>query len=436
MSGLGKQLSFGAPKEPQTVTPTIDTIVQATEVHNAVQVSTPLAQASKPTDYTKVRNQDVLAALSIDGYDQLMPPTEIELAYVASVYENKGYTNIDKLTSKDVDGVGRSELEELNKQLKAFTNAMSGADTRGVFEMIEDLSKYVQEQDLAGIWEKAKHAKPTLLARILGLFNPQSVRKSVLQQYDKLALIVQARGMSLEVKFNDIENGLRTKITQLDGNIKMLDKAFNLYYNAFIQLRKQFILARFMEYNYQKQLETFKAQNLNSQDLIINNKLMQYERILRELTTRRLLLHKMLVQLPITAQQNERLIGVSTGLIEEIRNTLLASMPVIRMNFVGLKSALDAERAFMSNQSARELEANSNKQLAEVTGSLAVRTEQMYGQNRLQEAKALDQLVDQVAVFEKAIVEAKNNAQKDIDEASKILYNATDKLKQTLNQNP
>lgn len=433
MSGLGKQISFGAPKVVEE-NPTIDTIVRATEVHNAVQVSTPVAGSA--THYEKVRNQDVLSALSVDGYDKLMPPTEIELGYVASVYENKGYVNIDKMTTKDVDSVGRKELEELNKQLTEFTKTMSGVDTRGVFELIDDLSTSVAEQDLGGIWDKAKNAKPTLLAVILGFFNPQATKKSVLKRFDQLALMIESRGISLESKFQSIEVGLRDKINGLNKNIDMLDKAFDLYYNAFIQLRKQFILIRFMEYNYQKQLEVFKQQNVDSEDLVINNKLNQYERVLKDLTTRRLLLHKMLLQLPVTAQQNERLVNVSRSLADEINNTLLASMPVIRMNFVGIKAAIDAERGFLSNNVARDLEANGNLLLAQTTGDLAVRSELMYGANRLAEAKNMEKIVDGMAEISKNIKGAKQIAQKDIDEAKDILYNTTHKLKDALNQNP
>lgn len=433
MSGLGKQISFGAPKVVEE-NPTIDTIVRATEVHNAVQVSTPVAGSA--THYEKVRNQDVLSALSVDGYDKLMPPTEIELGYVASVYENKGYVNIDKMTTKDVDSVGRKELEELNKQLTEFTKTMSGVDTRGVFELIDDLSTSVAEQDLGGIWDKAKNAKPTLLAVILGFFNPQATKKSVLKRFDQLALMIESRGISLESKFQSIEVGLRDKINGLNKNIDMLDKAFDLYYNAFIQLRKQFILIRFMEYNYQKQLEVFKQQNVDSEDLVINNKLNQYERVLKDLTTRRLLLHKMLLQLPVTAQQNERLVNVSRSLADEINNTLLASMPVIRMNFVGIKAAIDAERGFLSNNVARDLEENGNLLLAQTTGDLAVRSELMYGANRLAEAKNMEKIVDGMAEISKNIKGAKQIAQKDIDEAKDILYNTTHKLKDALNQNP
>lgn len=432
MSGLGKEISFGSSRVEEA--PTIDTIVRATEVHNAVQGSTPIA--GEVTHYEKVRNQDVLSALSVDGYDKLMPPTEIELGYVASVYENKGYVNIDKMTTKDVDSVGRAELEDLNKQLTQFTKTMSGVDTRGVFELIDDLSQSVSDQDLGGIWDKAKNAKPTLLAMIFGLFNPQATKKSILKRFDQLALMVESRGVSLEHKFVEIERELKNKVESLENNINMLDKAFKLYYNSFIQLRKQFILIRFMEFNYKKQLDTFKQQNQDSQDLIINNKLSQYERVLKDLTTRRLLLHKMLLQLPVTDKQNERLINVSRGLVDEINNTLLASMPVIRMNFVGIKVAIDAERSFLSNNVARDLEANSNLLLSETTGDLAVRSEQMYGANRLAEAKNMEKIVDGMTVISKNIKVAKDKAQKDIDEAENILYNTTHKLKDALNQNP
>lgn len=430
---VGKVMTFGAPKEAPVKETTMDSIVLATEAHNANRTTTPMVSSN--SHYEQVRNQEILLALSVDGYDKLVPPTDIELGYVASVYENKGYTDIDRMTSKDVDAVGRKELEELNNQLKVFTKKMSGVDTRGVFELMDDLSNSVGEVDLEGVWTKAKNAKPTILARIFGLFNPQARKKSVMKQFDALAQMLEARGISLESKIGKIEDDLRVKVKALENNIKMLDEAFGLYYNAFIQLRKQFILIRLMEYNYIKQLEVFKAQNQDSQDLIMNNKILGYERVARELTTRRLLLHKTLIQLPVTSDQNVRLVGVSRNLIAEIDNTILASMPVIRMNFVGIKSAIDAERAFIVTTATRNLEANSSALLAKTTGDLTVRTEQMYGQNRLEEARRMDMLVDSVIDLKSKAREAKLSAQKDIEESQEILYNATEKLKATLNDN-
>lgn len=424
MSRIGKEITFGAG----------NSIVEA----SAREIVRPASQGGltvAPMPYLDVRKQDIMEALKIDGYDKLMPPTEIELGYVASVYENKGYTDIDKLTTKDVDNVGRNELEDLNKQLTQFTSKMAGIEVGGIFDIIDHISQEVDKTQLGEVWSKAKNAKPTILARILGLFNPQATRKSILNQFDILSQIVRDRGKSLELKFIQIEKDLEAKRGALLQNINMLQSAFQLYYNSFIQLRKQFILIRFMEWNFSKQLEVFKQQNVDSQDLVINNKLMVYERIMRDLTTRRLLLHKTLLQLPITAEQNERLITVSRSLMDEINNTLLASMPVIRMNFVGIKAALDAERAFMSTGKARELERNGSMLLSEVSGSLAERAELMYGANRLAEARCLDELVNDVVKFKNIMIEAKNKSQKDIDEASQILHNCTDKVKQNLSYN-
>lgn len=172
-----------------------------------------------------------------------------------------------------------------------------------------------------------------------------------------------------------------------------------------------------------------------TQDIVVQNNIKAYERILRELTTRRLLIHKVLLQLPMTTEQSRRLVDVSKGLIDEINNTLLASMPIIRMNFVGIKAALDAERAFLSNTQARTLEQRSGQLIAEVSGSLAVRSELAYGANRLAEANAIDALASTMLQCKNNLVEAKNKSKKDIDEATKLLHNTTIKVQQVVQTN-
>lgn len=430
MRTVGKEITFGS-STGVTIENPMSAVVERSVGAN-VNMTAPYGGGK--SHYHSVRSQEILDALTVDGYDKLIPPTETELVYVASVYENKGYTDINVMTSKDVNDVGRKELENLNEQLKVFTKSMKGLDTTGVFEMIDSLSQAVDQSQLGKIWEDAVNAKPTLIARLLSVLYPNAIKKSILNRFDTLTDLLQNRGKTLESKFDEIERALRDKKDQLGKNIDMLRRCFELYYNAFIQLRQQFILVRFMEYNYSKQIEVFKAKNKGTDDLVINTKLMDYERILKDLTTRRLLLHKTLLQLPITSEQNKILVGVSKNLIDEIDNTLLASMPVIRMNFVGVKAAIDAERAMISNNTARELEANSNRLNAQMVGSLGVRAELMSGQARLDDAKNMAELVDNILKVRNDLVDAKEISKQKIDEASRIMYDTTDELKRIFNE--
>lgn len=428
----GKEIIVGAKKASQQVqvhSKTLDHIVELNEKY-----STPMAKQAS-SSYLDVRSNSILEALKVDGYDKLMPPTQVELEYVSNVYENKGYWDINSITSAIVDSVGRTELENLNNQLKDFTSKMNSVDSTGSYNLIDELSVAYDSAELPQVWEKAKNAKPTLLARILGIFNPHAVKKSVLNRYDAMARVVQDRGASLEAKFVEIEKGLKDRCNVLVKNIDMLDKSSLMYYNAFCKLRTQFIMIRYMEYNYELQLKMYKEQNEGTQDIVVQNQIKNYERIARELTTRRMLIHKVLLQLPMTDEQSRRLVNVSRSLIDEINNTLLASMPVIRMNFVGIKAALDAERAFLSNSDARNLEQKSGQLIAEVSGNLAVRSELAYGANRLAEANAIDQIANTMLSCRNSLVEAKNKSKKDIDEATNLLHNTTIKVQQVMSTN-
>lgn len=395
-------------------------------------------EAPKPAvvdTYLALRREHIIKALQAAKYDELMQPTEIEIDYVMSVYEAKGFTDLDSVQPKDVSEIGKRELEVLNERMKDFTKKMSGVDSTGIFELIDDLSTEVGKSDLGEIWNKAVNAKPSLLARMLSIVYPSAIKKSILNRFDSLTQLLQSRGKSLESKLETIEVELRKQREKQLQNINMLDKCFQVYYDAFIQLRKQFMFCFFVEYNFEKQLAKFKEVNANSTDLMVGNKLNEYERILSELQNRRLLLLKTLLQLPITSDQNSRLIGVSRHLMNEINNTLLASMPVIRMNMVGVKAAIDAERAFLCNTSARSLEENSSRLMAQMTTELGVKAELMSGDARLQEARRMAELVQNLGEFKDRLTEAKEKSKKDIDEASEILYNVTHDLKEILNQN-
>lgn len=132
-----------------------------------------VATESKPTFVDKnimAQDQLIIDALNKGGYAEIMAPTQDELTYVNSVFQSKGFINIDSVTYETVQQIGKTELEELNRAIKEFTKRMNGVRTTGIFDLIDDLSKEVDPSELEAIWNKACNAQPTLLAKFLNLF--------------------------------------------------------------------------------------------------------------------------------------------------------------------------------------------------------------------------------------------------------------------------
>lgn len=383
--------------------------------------------------YQQTRNDDIINALAAQGFDKLMQPDQTELTYVNSVFQNKGFNDIDKVTFTAVQDIGKAEFADLNTKLKKFTSAMSGVETAGMLDMLDDLSKEVQDVDLEGIWTKACNAKVPLWIRFLAMFRPSMIKKFTSENLTDLQKLLSGRSSALETKLTNIERELSGKKDLQEKNIKTLESTFEVYYNAFQQLRKQFALVVYLEYSYQSQLEAYKASNAGMlTELTVNKKVQDYERIFDDIQNKRLILHKTLLQLPITVQQNNNLIKVCKSLMKEIDNTLSSSFPMIRSNMIQIGVAIMAQKAFLSTEAAQQLEANSSAMATHVTNDLTAKAELLSSQARLREAESVSKMVAEVQQFKNHLVTVKAEAKQNIDKASAILLQATEDVKNIL----
>lgn len=411
----------------------------ATRIGTVTQIPRPYAEPASSvgalvskSNFEVSRNDDITTALAVSGFDSIMRPDENELTYVHSVFQSKGFHSIDSVTAESIDSIGRQDFIELNMKLKKFTDSMQGIKSAGLFGLIDDLSKEIQETDIEGIWNKAVNAKPTLLAYILSIFDRNAKKKSIGAKLNDLGVLLGAKSGSLKDKLQQIENDLVRQKKEQEDSVKVLEAAFEIYYKAFLELRKQFALIVYLEHTYKAQLEAYKAANAGNTDLVINKKLQDYERNFADIQNKRLLLHKSLLQLPITAQQSNNLIGVCKNLVKEVDNTIIVSLPSIRASLVNVNAAIIAQKAMLGNESARALDENLAKLSSKVSADLAVKAELLSSESRLSEANAVASLVSDLRDLQSRMQVAKTQSQANIDNATGILTNATSELKQIL----
>lgn len=384
--------------------------------------------------FQQTRNEDILTAMKGHGYDNIMPPTETELAYVNSVFQSKGYHQLDNVPFTVVETIGKQEFETLNKELQKFTKSMNTVDASGIFGLIDDLSKDIQDSDLEGIWEKAVNAKPTLLARFISLFNHGYAKRSIQARLSDLHTILTNKGGALEVKIGKIESDLISKRNQQLENIKMLQAAFNLYVKAFEALRSQWMLLTYMEYTYKNMLANYKQTHRDTSDVLVLTKIQEYDRVYNFMQTRRNLMHKTLLHLKVTGDQNNTLINVCTDLMTEMENTRLASFPSIRSSLVNIGASISAQKALLSTESTQNLDRNLAALSQKVTADLAIKTELLASESRLREAQTMEAVVQGLSEFRSNLRATKLQAQQNIDEATKSLTNSTHAVNKILGE--
>lgn len=370
-------------------------------------------------------------ALDNTEYTQALSISQEDHEFVLSEFTKKKFNNLANINYDTISTIANKEFNDLNEKLKAFTSQMDKVQTPGLFPMIDDLSKKLHDAELANIWNKAVNAKPTLWAKFLNIFDKKSANISLNSKYEQLTTLVTQRSSGLESKITELEKELVKQENEQRINVKMLEHAYSMYYKTFLELRQQLIFIVFLEEYYKKHLEDL-SNVVNEDALVLQNELKDAETVLEDIQDKRLILHKTIVQLPITAQQNKNLVGVCKNLLKEIQNTRTSSFMSIRTNLVTLGTALKTQQALLTNQSAKDLEHNSSILASEISGNLAVKGVLLSSESRLKEVQTVQKLIENLERSSEALMEARQQSQLNIEEATATLLETTNKVKELI----
>lgn len=380
----------------------------------------------------------LIASLEKSGMNQVVAVDEDKATKILAEFKRLGLDKVEDITYEHVSAIGKAEFTKLNSELKQFTSRMTAVETPGLFGLIDDLSKNIQDAELDALWQKAVNAKPSLWARFLNTFNKKASRESLNNQYVQISSMLKDRGTGLEKKLGEVEKELIKQQNEQMLNIKTLETSFQLYYEAFLGLRDRLAMVAFLEQYYGEYLNFLRLESGKKQDLVIDNQLRNAEEVHRDIQDKRLVIHKAMLQMPITSQQNANLVTVSKNLLKEIENTRLSSFPTIRSNLLGLGISLRTQQAMMTNDSAQELDRNLAKMAAKVSGNLTEKGLLLSSEARLREADTLKALVEDLKHLEGRLLTAKQQSQTNMDEATQKLLESTSDLKEVLGaeQNP
>lgn len=373
-------------------------------------------------------------SLSTSQTYELFAPTQEEIQHVSVLFKNRKLDNINVITYKVVSDIAKPEFVSLNNQLKQFTSKISSIKAPGLFTLLDELSKGVNDADLEQIWERTVNAKPSLMARIFSVFNPKAIGTNLQTQYESVYKLLTERSKGLEVKLGAIEKQLIVQKHEQENNIAALTSSFEMYFNSFQNVRTEFIFTLYLEEFYKQEIEKFKLANPNLQDLQVSKQLSEYESVLSDIENKRLVLHGALIKFPIIVKQNENLINVSKNILKEIDNTLLNNFTSIRSNLMGLGISLNAQQALLGTNQAKLLDEQSSKLSSKIVGDLSVKAEKFASESRLREAENIKKLVGDIRVINDKVQQAKEENKADMAKAQEILNDATEELKQILGQ--
>lgn len=417
-------------KDVNTKQSLVRDVQMGTTLQPTVQATRTLAQWKEVLP--PITAPELIGSMTASEMIKVVNPTEEEIQYALEEFKRSNLADVNSVNYEKVSNIGKKQLVDLNNRLKEFTTKMTGFKTPGLFGMIDELSKEIKDSDYPAIWQKAVNAKPTVWARFCNLFNSTSSRESLNSHFDTLTSFVEQRGATLETKLTGIEKQLIVQRNEQLLNIKTLETSFDLYLQTFMNLRKEFLVVCMLEHYYTSYVHQLGAETQQNTDLVLSNEFDASKEVLRDIGDKRMLMHKSLIQLPVTAQQSKNLVVVCKNLLKEIDNTIFHGFPIIRTNLAGLAVGLRTQQAILTNRSAQDLEYNTSMMAAEVSGDLAVKGELLSSESRKREAEGVAALVDKVIEVERRLTDARAQSATNLEDAKTSLLKTTETVKEAL----
>ncbi len=417
-------------KDVNTKQSLVRDVQMGTSLQPTVQATRTLAQWKEVLP--PITAPELIGSMTASEMIKVVNPTEEEIQYALEEFKRSNLADVNSVNYEKVSNIGKKQLVDLNNRLKEFTTKMTGFKTPGLFGMIDELSKEIKDSDYPAIWQKAVNAKPTVWARFCNLFNSTSSRESLNSHFDTLTSFVEQRGATLETKLTGIEKQLIVQRNEQLLNIKTLETSFDLYLQTFMNLRKEFLVVCMLEHYYTSYVHQLGAETQQNTDLVLSNEFDASKEVLRDIGDKRMLMHKSLIQLPVTAQQSKNLVVVCKNLLKEIDNTIFHGFPIIRTNLAGLAVGLRTQQAILTNRSAQDLEHNTSMMAAEVSGDLAVKGELLSSESRKREAEGVAALVDKVIEVERRLTDARAQSATNLEDAKTSLLKTTETVKEAL----
>lgn len=386
----------------------------------------------KGNSYESIRNSDIRKTIEELGYPELTNPSDAELTYVNSVFQSKGWHDIDAVTYDIVRGIGADQFLQLDKRLKALTSKMDGVNAAGIYSLISELSKGVKDVAIEEVYENAINAKPTVLAWIMSIFDKDAKNRSIGSKLSNLHKSLKEKSGNVNALLDRLYDELKDQEKKQSDNIKSLESAFKSYYEVFIELRRQFALIVYLEHSYKAQLEKLKSDNVGVTDFMITKKIGDCESIFNDIINKRMLIQKSMSQFIVINIQNSSLVEVCKTLLKEIDNTRIHSFPMIRANLQTVYVAIEAERAMLGNDVVKTLEGDMAKVANYATTNVALKAATLSADMRLRDAVSVKDSVKGISDFINKMEAVKIESQNKMQLAHDTLIGAADELNNVL----
>lgn len=372
---------------------------------NAIVATAPTSPASLATTPSLSLPQNFPLALSPQQQDSLL--ARVDAFRFAEISQHD-------LAALAVD----AELA-LNRTLDGFLSRIDKSTSPQLFTLVASLNQQVQDENLPELANRILNARPSLLARLLGLFHPKSLRRAANRAYEEAVRIASGRSKALSDLIGGMETKLRVEMTRLNEELRHLDTVKAEYRKSFVAFAEDAVFLNSV-------LAKARAEVAALEPELADDPQRRHDLRdkLQSLESRALAVEGTLTKLPADQLVIRQLQNAGVATLQELATTMASRFASIKMTLLTIHGARMVQDLQRLAQQGADLDRNLNQVRGMLMKDVVETAATAPGNNRLQQAQQLQSVVADTQNLVALVDAARDSNQRKFEEARALMAQA------------
>lgn len=372
---------------------------------NAIVATVPTSPASLATNPPLSLPQNFPLALSPQQQDSLLARVDA--------------FKFSEISQHDIASLGLEPELALNRTLDGFLSRIDKSTSPQLFTLVAALNQQVQDENLPELANRILNAQPSLLARLLGLFHPKSLRQAANRAYEEAVRIASGRSKALSELIGGMETKLRIEMTRLNEELRHLDTVKAEYRKSFVAFAEDAVFLNGALAKARTEVAALEPELAG--DTQRRNDLRDK---LQSLESRALAVEGTLTKLPADQLVIRQLQNAGVATLQELATTMASRFASIKMTLLTIHGARMVQDLQRLGQQGADLDRNLNQVRSMLMKDVVETAATAPGDNRLQQAQQLQSVVADTQNLVALVDAARDTNQRKFEEARTLMAQA------------
>lgn len=328
-----------------------------------------------------------------------------------------------EISQHDIASLALEPELALNRTLDGFLSRIDKSTSPQLFTLVASLNQHVQDENLPELANRILNAQPSLLARILGLFNRKSLRQAASRAYEEAARIASGRSKALSELIAGMETRLRTEMTRLNEELRHLDTVKAEYRKSFVAFAEDAVFLN-------SALAKARAEVAALEPVLAGDPQRRHDLRdkLQSLESRALAVEGTLSKLPADQLVIRQLQNAGVATLQELATTMASRFASIKMTLLTIHGARMVQDLQRLGQQGADLDRNLNRVRSILMQDAVQNAATAPGNNRLAQAQQLQSVVADTQNLVALVDAARDTNQRKFDEARALMAQAREDM--------